>query len=912
MVSDITELEQSSTFRFKQPISREIGGKKYFLHGEQEVSQLFKGVAQEIASVERTPELQKFWASEFYSLLDNSEFTGAGRIMANARLDSLMKNYNNCFVIYVGDSMDEIYTALHEDALIGKAGGGVGFNISNLRPKGAGISSGGESSGPMSFLEVFDTSAKAIHTGGNRRAAHIVIMNVDHPDIEEFITYKQGDKNKRLTAFNISVGITDAFMQAVKDDTDWDLVFEGKIYKTVRAKYLYDLMMANMYEHNEPGVLFLDTVNKANNGHYMYTLDSTNPCVAKGTLVDTPQGQRKVEDIEVGDSVNTLHYRGYEPVKTIEVHEDTWVNKVVFGNGVTQYVTDAHIYHVLGQNGEIVKPRFDVLNVGDMVQYVPQHSDNHMMFTEIIDIEWHVRKDTVYDLYCEESDTWITEGLVQRGCGEQPLPTYGVCCLGAMILPTFVVNPFTDKAYFDIPRFENAVRKSVRFLDNVLSASDFPLDKIKERSDGDRRIGLGFTGLGDTFAKLGVIYGDNKSKAIVDLIGRIMRDTAYAASIELAKEKGEFPNLDRQQFLESGFVKELPEHLRTGIAEHGIRNIALLTVQPAGTISLTFGNNCSSGIEPIFSLQYVRNVTQDDGVTKVPQAVVNEAWLDYCNLHGREYDDMQDVPDYFITSDHVGLYESIEIQAIMQKYIDSSISKTLNLPAEFDLDDYHNLAMYAWEKGLKGMTTYNPRGSLAPILTTDMSALSNGNSSTRSKTWDAKKRPEYLPCDIHEIQVNKQPMIVLVGKDDEDPNTLYEVFVTKNVDREISVNRAKTGWIQKVRRGKYNLLSEDKQTVLVEDISSVFDDDDYAILCRLLSLMLRHGGIKLQFIIAQLNRTRRFNTFSKTVARVLKKYVQEGEPVYSDSDGVCPECGEPLVFAEGCKTCPSCFYSKCD
>ncbi len=262
---------------FKQKVSKEIFEKKYCLHGETHPEEVFFGVAKEISNAETTEEKKAEWEKKFYDEMSSGRLIPAGRILANARPDSPMKNFNNCFTIALDeDNIAGIYESLKEDALISKTGGGVGFNCSKIRYKDAPISSGGTSSGVISFLKVFDASAKVIHTGGGRRAAHIAILNVDHPDIEEFITCKQSDDT--LSQFNISVGITDDFMRAVENDIDWDLMFEGEIIKTVKARYLYDLMMQNAFMNNEPGVLFLDTVERYNNGYWAFNVDRVNPC----------------------------------------------------------------------------------------------------------------------------------------------------------------------------------------------------------------------------------------------------------------------------------------------------------------------------------------------------------------------------------------------------------------------------------------------------------------------------------------------------------------------------------------------------------------------------------------------------------------------------------------------------------
>ena len=267
-----------------QKISREIFELKYMLHGEKDPEEVFRKIADEIASAE-TADKRKEWADRFYDEISSGRLIPAGRVLANARPESPMKNYNNCFTIDVEDSLEGIYDSLKEDAVISKMGGGVGFDISKLRPKGDRLSRGGESSGVISFLRIFDQSAKTIMTGGQRRSAHIALLDVSHPEIEDFISVKQGDGNKELTQFNISVKITDAFIEAVEKEADWDLVFEGKVYKTVKARELYDRIAKNAYLHNEPGIFNTDTIERYNNGYWAFKMDRVNPC---GELVMPP------------------------------------------------------------------------------------------------------------------------------------------------------------------------------------------------------------------------------------------------------------------------------------------------------------------------------------------------------------------------------------------------------------------------------------------------------------------------------------------------------------------------------------------------------------------------------------------------------------------------------------------------
>jgi ribonucleoside-diphosphate reductase alpha chain len=334
---------------FEQNVSLEVFTQKYMINGEKDSKEVFKGVAEEIASVEKEP---LKWAPIFYEAISEGYLLPGGRILANARPSTKLKQYNNCFTIPIQDSLQGIYQALMEDALISGTGGGVGFNISHLRPKNEPTSKGGVSSGPISFLKVFNESAKIIQTGGARRAAHICIMNVDHPDIEEFITCKQGDTNGVLTQFNISVGITDAFIDAVEKDLDWDLKFEGKVYKTVKAKDLYTLLAQNAFIHNEPGILNLDHVNKWNTGYWAFDIEATNPCgeicLSGNELTNTPTGPLTMLEIHnkilEGEEVYVLSYdiknqvKEYKRVEnSILTKKNADVIKVVVQEGPVEY-----------------------------------------------------------------------------------------------------------------------------------------------------------------------------------------------------------------------------------------------------------------------------------------------------------------------------------------------------------------------------------------------------------------------------------------------------------------------------------------------------------------------------------------------------------------------------------------------
>jgi len=743
-----------------QSVSEEIFNRKYQFH-RKSVEEVLRDVAIVIAEPEKKL-IRKEIENKFYEMMINTRFIPAGRILANAWPDSRTKNYINCYTIGIEDDMTSIYNSLAEDAKISKVGGGVGLNVSPLRPRGAKVKDG-EASGPISFLRIFDTSAKIIMTGGARRAAHIALLDVSHPDIEEFIICKQGDKNRALTQFNISVKITNAFMKAVEKDLNWNLIFEGKIYKTVKAKYLYDLIVKNAYTNNEPGIFNVDIVNKFNNGWYLYEIHECNPC------------------------------------------------------------------------------------------------------------------------------------------GEQPIPKYNVCDLGALNLTAYVKNPFTPIAYFDFDLFEVDVRLGVRFLDNVLDAAEYPLEKIYAQVQNLRRIGLGFTGLGDAFAMLGIIYGSEQSKHLAHEIGKSLRNNSYMASIILAKERGPFLLCDNEKILKSHFIKKLPKSIRDEIKLYGLRNIALNTIAPTGTISFSIGQNCSSGIEPIFSLEYTRRIrTKNDPDEYIEQDVFDYAW----GLWKAANPEKQK-PDFFVTTADVAPKDSIDIQVIFQEYVDAAISKTLNLPSGTTFEEYKDLFQYAYQNGLKGFTTFNPEGSMKGILEYN-EPTSNGNGEIEYiKRRLAPKRPSDLPCDIHQTSFKGERVVIIVGKL---KGSLYEIFVDDDTNGSLDIGKHKEGIIRKVNKGRYDLIVQNgDERAVVENLSKNFGGT-YGSLARFVSMALRHGT-PLQFIVDQLFKSKEFLGFERTVSRVLKKYIKDGEKVMTGDK--CPECNSDLEFREGCVSCPACAWSKC-
>lgn len=484
------------------------------------------------------------------------------------------------------------------------------------------------------------------------------------------------------------------------------------------------------------------------------------------------------------------------------------------------------------------------------------------------------------------------------------MPPYAVCCLSSINLPAFVKRAFTPEATFDMDSFTRTIEIGVRFLDNVLTRTNYPLDAIEKMSTDWRRIGLGFTGLADTFAMIGVPYGSAESKVLAEEIANTLRIHSYMASIALAKEKGSFPKCDPEKLLAGGFIgrKVWPTEVIEGIKKYGLRNIGLNTTAPVGTTSLSVGNNCSSGIEPIFSLEYNRRVRQSADTDDVKvEKVYDKAWLDYIKFLGRE---PNEIPVFFNTTVEVDIDDGMEIQAIFQNHIDHSISKTLNLPPGTTIEQYQDIYKKAYNLGLKGLTTFNPEGSMKGILEYNTKDKKDEREEGEIEYHYAPPRPKDLECDIHEITVNKTKMLFVVGLLGGSP---YEIFVDNEAPKTYKFSKHKKGVIRKRKKGCYDLLINDD--VIVSDLSHTFEKD-FLSLARSLSMSLRHG-VPLQFIVTQMGKDSNFGSFQKGISRVLKMYIAEGEEVKSHNKKVCSECGGKIVYQDGCVMCLDCGSSKC-
>ncbi len=757
--------------RFAAPIAEQIWDMKYRFKQadgtpiDQTVEDSWRRIARDLARVEAD---SAHWEDKFFAALEDFKYLPAGRITAGAGTARQVTLFN-CFVMgTVPDSMGGIFDMLKEAALTMQQGGGIGYDFSTIRPRGADVHGvAADASGPLSFMDVWDAMCRTIMSAGSRRGAMMATMRCDHPDIEQFITAKSDPA--RLRMFNMSVLVTDAFMETVKADGPWELVFGDKVYHTVQARDLWNKIMQATYDYAEPGVIFIDRINKANNLSYVETIAATNPC------------------------------------------------------------------------------------------------------------------------------------------GEQPLPPYGACLLGSINLARLVAEPFEDAAHLDEAAMQELVATAVRMMDNVVDASKFPLPEQAAEAQAKRRIGLGVTGLADALLMLGLRYGSDEAARQTERWLHAIARAAYLASVDLAKEKGAFPLFDAEKYLASGTMQQMDDDVRDAIREHGIRNALLTSIAPTGTISL-YAGNVSSGIEPVFAYAYTRKVLQKDG------SRTEEEVVDYAVQMWRDKFGDADLPDYFVNAQTLSPSDHVKMQAAAQKWIDSSISKTINCPEDISFDAFKDVYMQAWDQGCKGCTTYRPNDVTGSVLTVSESDdKAPGESADAPHEVDGGEvvymsepldRPQALegstyklkwPDSEHAIYLTIND-IVIGGR-----RRPFEVFINSKNMEHYAWTLALTRMISAVfRRGG-------DVSFVVEELKAVFDPRGGAWVKGkyIPSILAAIGGVIEQHMISiGFLEGEGMGLKSDPQAQVVNMDAPRGK--------ACPSCGQfDMVMIEGCMTCRSCGHSKC-
>jgi len=759
---------------------------------EKTPNEMWKRIARAVASQENK-ENQKKYEKIFFEAMKDFKYIPGGRILAGAGTNYAV-TYYNCFVIpSPKDAREGILDTLKQMVEIMARGGGVGINLSSLRPRGTRVKKvNGFSSGPINWAELFSVATKdIIQQGGTRRGALMLMIWDWHPDIEEFITVKQD--LTRINGANLSVAVSDKLMEAVERDGDWDLVFPdttdpeydikwngdleewkklGKkviVRRTVKARKIWDLIAEAAWKSAEPGVVFLERYNKMHNNYYWNRIICVNPC------------------------------------------------------------------------------------------------------------------------------------------GEEGLPAWGVCNLGSINLSALVKGDTVDKkGKFDFATLKKVVRAGVRFQDNVIDQDQYVFEGIrKTQLEGERRIGLGTMGLGDTLIKLHLRYGSNESLAFIDKVYRMIRDEAYRASVEAAAEKGSFMKFDKEKYIKGLFVQQLPKDLRDDISSRGIRNSLLLMQAPTGSTSLMA--NTTSGIEPVYEFEFLRHDRLGEHVLRHH---LFEKW------HAKHEKEVKEgklkKPAWFVSANELSPEDHIKVQAAIQKYVDASISKTVNAPSTHTVEDVKKLYTLAYKMGLKGIA-YMREGSRAGVL----------------ERVPEKKKEEKPPA-VPAYSVKPRPMVVH-GSTYRINTPVGIAFITVNTNGgtppeplEVFINISKPG----------------------SDISAMAEG-----LGRTISLALRFASHlpalqRVKEIVAQLQGIGgaratgfgkdRIRSLPDAVAKVLsmhydlegqnKKVVPQEKPklvtettqasLIAPTEGksfdICPSCGEALLaHEEGCKKCYGCGYSEC-
>ncbi len=773
---------------------------------EKTPDEMWRRVAKGIAKQEKKAN-QKVWEKKFFDVMDDFKFVPGGRILSGAGTE-FQVTYFNCFVIpSPKDSREGIIDSLKQLVEIQSRSGGVGLNLSSLRPRGARVKKvNGFSSGPVTWAGLFSYATHdVVQQGGSRRGATMLMLHDWHPDVEEFITVKE-DLSK-INGANLSVCVSDAFMEAVKADADWNLEYpdlddphydkdwdgdligwkkagrKTKVYKTVKAKELWDLICTAAWRSAEPGLHFLERSNKRSNTWYFEKLIATNPC------------------------------------------------------------------------------------------------------------------------------------------GEQPLGAWAVCNLGAMNLAAYVKN---EK--FDYDNFAKDVKVAMRFLDNVIDDTYYFFKENEEVAKDIRRTGLGILGLADALIKMKLRYGAPESEETIKKIFETLRNSAYDASADIAKEKGAFPKFKKEKYLKGYHIERLPKEIRAKIAKNGIRNAVLLTIAPTGTTSLISG--VSSGVEPVYEFEFIRRDRLGEHKMFHP---LFEEW--------QKENPGAEKPHYFASANDLTPEEHVKVQAIAQEYIDSSISKTVNAPNAHTVEDVKNLYMMAYDQGLKGVT-YMRDGSREGVL----SRVEEKKSETvvvpqvhAPAEYVRAPRPMMVEGVTYKTQTPVGDTYITLNHDQN--GEPFEVFITIGkpgtdiaamadaLGRMVSLNLRLAG----------NLPPRERIRQVISQLSGIggarsvgFGENRVRSLPDAIAIVLaKQYAFKVNGVVEDKlapNTTpvvpvadapaAATESVPENITVLQQLPLQEGitmaPHVKTNNFDICPECGtSAFVFEEGCGKCYACGHSEC-
>ena len=771
---------------------------------EKNPEEMWKRIAEAVAQKEK-PETRGKWTKAFYDAMENFKYVPGGRILAGAGTGYSV-TYYNCFVIpSPRDSREGILETLGNMIEIMSRGGGVGINISSLRPRGARVEKvNGFSSGPCNWAELFSLATKdIIQQGGTRRGALMLMLWDWHPDIEEFITVKQD--LSRINGANLSVCVSDTFMDAVKSDSDWPLIFPDKndpdydkmwdgdieawkakgkkinVFKVVKARKIWDLIAEAAWKSAEPGVVFMERYNKMHNNYYWNRIICVNPC------------------------------------------------------------------------------------------------------------------------------------------GEEGLPEWGVCNLGSINLSALVIgDDINVPGKFDFEELKKVVRTAVRFQDNVVDMDPYVFPGIrKTQLMGERRIGLGTMGLGDALIKLHIRYGSEESLKLIEEIYQSICYEAYLESVELAKEKGAFAKFDGKKFIKSGFMKQMPARIRKAVKEGGIRNSVLLMQAPTGSTSLMA--NTTSGIEPVYEFEFTR---RDRLGEHVMRHYLYEEW------YKKNEADMKsgkiERPDFFVSANDLSPEDHVLVQAAIQKYVDASISKTVNAPNSHTIEDVKRLYTLAYDSGLKGIA-YMREGSRQGVL----ERITEPEKKEVAKpTMPAMKpRPMVVHGSTYKIDTPVGRAYITVNTNgNAEP---HEIFITvgKAGSDVFAMAEGLGRMISMYFRTSLHIAPDQRIKNVIKELHGIgggrtlgFGKDRIRSLpdavAKVITMHFEH--LQEQKEMAENNGNDHVSVEPVLVSEVEQPaLLQEAEPMMAQSSSekhfdICPSCGEALLAREeGCAKCYGCGHAEC-
>jgi ribonucleoside-diphosphate reductase alpha chain len=1063
---------------------------------------------------------------------------------------------SNCYVIpSPEDSRQGILDNLKVMTEIMARGGGVGINLSSLRPRGSYIKTvNGTASGPCSWAQLYSVATgDVIQQGGSRRGALMLMLDDTHPDVEEFITVKR--TAGKIEHANLSVSVSDAFMEAVKNDADWDLIWQGEVKKTIRARDLWDLICKSAWASAEPGMVFMDRYNKMSNTWYYEDIRCVNPCVTGDTLVSTEHGYTPARDLQIGMKVRTpaglkpiekLYNNGLQRIHRVEfsdggylegtadhklkvvrakkyqwvpiaelavgdkvlvlanetfgprqslpeealqyitkrelnvadfydrklglivgtvlgdgtlrelpnhnshsyqckvafgAHEDGWYKaftnlmtdmnihthrtlaekEFVYEGGVAikhacvrlecyklasllirigvipnikgpqktipaafmhmekeflagvldgLFSTDGSVlmkqdnpmlrFHTssyelaqqvrlilfqFGIHGRIYRATRDedleydgrsMYGTGEKYDVLIMNEGIARFYTEVglshpekaarlkeIAVDWHCiggtwtasvvsvqdteREEEVYDLYEPDTLTWVTNGYCSLDCGEQGLPPYGVCNLGALNLSAFVEN-----GKMNWQRLAEMSKVAMRFLDNVIDANEYFIEENKQAQLGTRRTGLGTMGLADALIKMKVTYGSEASVPVIERIYSVIRDAAYEESADIAAEKGAFPHFERDKYMQGQFIKQLPRAIQGKIKEQGIRNAVLLTQAPTGTTSLFAG--VSSGIEPVYDFAMVRRDRTGEHIMYHP---LLEEW--------REKHPNEATPEYFVASNDMTPEEHVRVQATIQRYTDSSISKTVNAPNNHTVEDVQNLYRLAYEMGCKGITYYRD-GSRDAVLTRVEDEKKQQQAAVLEPVTSIqdgiKARPTVVQGYTRQVSAPEGKINVTINSDEHGP---LEVFV--NVGKagsDIAALAEAVGRLISLNLRVLSPLSQtDRAKEIAEQLRGIGGSRSVGFGMQQVRSLPDAVARALELHMETMEEAATHETTPQNGVNGKKEnsnsnggHIDTAEPntqrLLSTTGNLCPKCGcNTMVHEEGCRKCYNCGHSEC-